>query len=162
MLIKGKLVSGAIAATMLVTAAAPADARYYGRYRHYDRGVDAGDVLGAVVLLGGIAAIASAASSANRGRSYDGGYAAERRAVDACISEAERGYSRYDRNRVRNITNVEREGGYYQVQGVLEIEVSEDTRDDGYIEEGSRTEGFSCTARGDQVYDFQRGDGGRW
>lgn len=42
----------------------------WGRYRHRDR-VDAGDVVTGILILGGIAAIASAASSGNRDRRRD-------------------------------------------------------------------------------------------
>ena len=41
----------------------------YRRYRHRDR-VDAGDVLAGVLIIGGIAAIASAASNSSRNRGY--------------------------------------------------------------------------------------------
>ncbi|OCC22844.1 hypothetical protein MB02_15475 [Croceicoccus estronivorus] len=43
---------------------------YYGRYHRHRGGVDAGDVLAGVLVLGGIAAIASAASNANKNRDY--------------------------------------------------------------------------------------------
>ena len=61
----------ALAATAL-TAAAPADAQRWGRYRHYDRGNGTSNaLLGGIVGLGIGAAIAS---SANRNRYYDRGY----------------------------------------------------------------------------------------
>jgi hypothetical protein len=41
------------------------------RGRHRDRGIDAGDVLAGVLILGGIAAIASAASNSNKQRERD-------------------------------------------------------------------------------------------
>lgn len=41
---------------------------YYGRYHRHHDGLDAGDVLAGVLILGGIAAIASAASNADRAR----------------------------------------------------------------------------------------------
>ncbi|MDP1028096.1 hypothetical protein Q5H91_12810 [Sphingomonas sp. KR1UV-12] len=61
----------ALAATAL-TAAAPADAQRWGRYRHYDRGGNAaaGAVLGGIVGLG----IGAAIASNNRSRYYDRGY----------------------------------------------------------------------------------------
>ncbi|HLL59494.1 MAG TPA: hypothetical protein VK391_06345, partial [Allosphingosinicella sp.] len=63
-----KVVTGAAAAAVMsVSFAAPADAQY--RYRdRYDRGIDTGDVITGVVILGGIAAIASALD--RDGRSY--------------------------------------------------------------------------------------------
>lgn len=52
------------AAAMLMTTASPAMARHYHRHR----GVDAGDVIAGVLILGGIAAVASAAGQNNRDR----------------------------------------------------------------------------------------------
>lgn len=42
-----------------------------GRGWHRDRGIDGGDVLAGILIIGGIAAIASAASNANRNRAPD-------------------------------------------------------------------------------------------
>ena len=55
----------AAAATLAMTAT-PAMARGGWHGRHHDRGIDAGDVFAGVLILGGIAAIASAASKSNR------------------------------------------------------------------------------------------------
>ena len=52
------------AAAMLATSASPAMARHY----HRDRGIDAGDVIAGVLIIGGIAAVASAATKNNRDR----------------------------------------------------------------------------------------------
>lgn len=41
---------------------------YYGRYHRHRDGIDAGDVLAGVLILGGIAAIASAANNAEKNR----------------------------------------------------------------------------------------------
>lgn len=74
--------TAALAATaMLVAATAPANARGWGppRYRHHDS--DAGAVIGAIVGVGLIAAIASAASAKNRqadSSRYDGPPVADR------------------------------------------------------------------------------------
>ena len=57
----------ATSGAMLVTAL-PADARSYRR--HHD-GISAGDVIAGALIIGGIAAVASAASSRNR---YDDRY----------------------------------------------------------------------------------------
>ena len=56
-----KLVTGAAAAALVTTgfAAAPAQAQSY-RYYDRDRGIDVGDVVAGVAIIGGIAAIASA------------------------------------------------------------------------------------------------------
>lgn len=42
----------------------------YGRYHRHRGGIDGGDVLAGVLVLGGIAAIAAAASNANKDRDY--------------------------------------------------------------------------------------------
>jgi hypothetical protein len=59
----------AIAAAFSLTAS-PALARgwggYGGHHRHHNRGIDGGDVLAGVLILGGIAAIASAASKSSQ------------------------------------------------------------------------------------------------
>ena len=51
-------------AAALSLTATPAMARHW----HRDRGIDAGDVLAGVLIIGGIAAVASAASKSNRTR----------------------------------------------------------------------------------------------
>jgi hypothetical protein len=140
--ISRKLTCGVAAILVLLSTAAPADAR--GRHRDRDD-IDAGDVVGAAVVLGGIALIASAFKKDG----YGGSYGAERKAIKACVREAERGGSDDDMTRVRDITDVERRDGYYLVRGVLE------TRDD-------EQDGFSCTARGSRIYDFQRSSGYHW
>jgi hypothetical protein len=132
-LIRNRLaVASALAATITMTAspalaadlplprhahaAAPADEIAQNRHwRHRDQGIDGGDILAGVLILGGIAAIASAASNADRqSRSYPDDYrsgprpypedsryrapAADRgyqgggmdRAVDMCVNEVER------------------------------------------------------------------------
>ena len=53
------------AAAMLMTTASPAMARHW---HHRNRGVDAGDVIAGVLIIGGIAAVASAATRNNRDR----------------------------------------------------------------------------------------------
>ena len=78
----------------LLLTALPAEARgYYGDYgRHRDR-IDAGDVIAGALIIGGIAAIASAASgnrgwrSNDRGYGYNDGYAS-RDAVEQCVRAA--------------------------------------------------------------------------
>ncbi|HSG33252.1 MAG TPA: hypothetical protein VLA37_01870 [Sphingomonadaceae bacterium] len=55
----------ALAAALSLTAT-PAMAR--DRWHHRDRGIDAGDVIAGVLIIGGIAAIASAASNSDRDR----------------------------------------------------------------------------------------------
>lgn len=156
MTITKKLACGAVAAMMLVSATSPAEARH--RYRGSDH-VDAGDIIGAAVVLGGIALIASSLKGNN---GYGGDYGAERQAVQACVREAERGGSRYDASRVRDVTNVERRDGYYVVSGLLETQGDYD--DDDYRDEDydRASDSFTCTAHGGRIYDFQLSSGYRW
>ncbi len=103
--------------------------------RHRDRGIDAGDVIAGAVILGGIAAIASAASKKDRyrdgyryrdrdryrggydNRNYDRGYNANvhynnrgfkkgRRAVERCVRAAERQAIRFGGFRYADVTQI--------------------------------------------------------
>lgn len=108
--------------------------RYY-RYRHRHRNrVDAGDVIAGVLILGGIAAIASAASRNDRDRRYrereyrrdrnydyrerrdssryDGARGIDR-AVEMCVSRIERNV------RVNSVDSVDRTGEGWRVTGRL-------------------------------------------
>jgi hypothetical protein len=98
------------------------------RYRHRDNGIDAGDVIAGVLILGGIAAIASAASqSRDQPEPYpspDAGYgepggtyrsAGMDRAVDMCVAEIERG-----RDRVAGVDSASRSGEGWFVSGEVE------------------------------------------
>lgn len=60
---RAALVAASLAAVALTTT--PATARHW---RHHDRGIDGGDVLAGLLIIGGIAAVASAASKSNRDR----------------------------------------------------------------------------------------------
>lgn len=101
--------------------------RYRGRY-HRD-GIDAGDVIGGLLVIGAIAAVASAASqpreprgypapyptrpSGYRGDSrYDGAQGLDR-AADMCVREIERDA------RVNGVDSVERSGDGWLVSGSL-------------------------------------------
>lgn len=142
--------SSAALGTMLAMAlAAPsAEAHGWGDRRHHDR-VDAGDVLTGVLIVGGVLAIASAASSANRDRrrddrrDRDGNYPPPRAeayqsgppvswdqggvgaAVDRCMNEISGGRSRDE------VEAVARAGEGWRVQGRTE-----------------QGRGFSCTIDG--------------
>jgi hypothetical protein len=113
-----KLITGAAAAALVsVGVAAPAEARHRDRYR--DRGIDAGDIITGIAILGGIAAVTSAIGRDGSrygygyGNRYRGGYTA---AVNSCGYEAER----IGRGQVR-ITDVDRTGNdRYRVRGVIE------------------------------------------
>ena len=144
-----KLTCGMLAAFMVVAAAAPAEARHW---RHWDRDkdVDAGDVIGAAVLIGGIAALAGAFKEDR----YGGRYGAERKAIRACVREAEGSGSSVAR--VREIEDVEQRDGYFFVRGTFETGSYYRDSDEPEVE------GFSCTARGKTIYDFQRSSGHHW
>jgi len=99
------------------------------RRRHYRRGgVDAGDVIAGVLILGGIAAVASAASgSRDRSEPYpqrdnpseyeaDEGYRSGMdRAVDMCVEEVEQG-----RERVASVDSAARGGDGWFVSGEVD------------------------------------------
>ena len=133
------------AAAMTLAAAAPAEAQY--RYRDRDRGIDAGDVITGVAILGGIAAIASAMDRDGsrygygyRSR-YQGGY---NYAVQSCGAEAQR----YGRGRVQ-ITDVDRTGNNsFRVRGV--IGGGYDAYDRGYDRRYDRDFGRYDSDRGDR------------
>jgi hypothetical protein len=149
-----KFITGAAAAALLtVSAATPAEAR--DRYGRHD-GVDAGDIITGVAILGGIAAIASAiGNNGNRsgygyGNNYRDGYSA---AVNACGYEAQRA----GRGQV-NVTDVDRRGNdSYRVRGV--IDGGNYAYGRGYNRGYERT-AFTCTARSSgRITDFRVNEG---
>jgi hypothetical protein len=160
-----KLVTGTAAAALaIVSTATPAQAS------HRDRGgIDTGDVIAGVAIIGGIAAI-SAALSRDRydydgyGRGYNyrdryrGGYS---QAVNSCAYQAER-YGR-GHGQVRIVDVDRRSGDRFRVRGVVESGYGYDGYGRGYDRYdrgGSRT--FTCTARGNgRISDF-RFSGNRW
>ena len=170
-----KMLTGAAAAAVVtVSAAAPAQAQYYGRnYHRYDRGIDAGDIITGVAVLGGIAAIASALGrdgGYGYGNRYRGGYSA---AVNACGYEAER----YGRGGRVSVTDVDRRGSYsYRVRGVIDSGGGYGYDRGGYgygydrggygYNRGYDNYGrssFTCTARSDgRVTNFRTNDGYRY
>lgn len=153
-----KIFTGAAAAALTVTAfAAPAQAQY----RHYDRdrGIDAGDIITGVAILGGIAAIAGALD--RDGSRYGYGYRDRyrndySRAVQACGYEAER----IGRGQVR-ITDVDRTGrNRYRVRGV--VEAGYDRYDRGYNRYDRHDRRYDrYDRRYDRGYGYDRRYGGR-
>ena len=142
------LTGAAVAALATVSVATPAQAQY--RYdRHYDRdnGIDAGDIIAGVAIIGGIAAIASAIGDNDDDRydrrygTYGSGYGyGEGQAVNACRYEA----ARYGRGEVR-ITDVDRRGSRsYRVRGVID---NYGGYNRGYDRYGYDRIGFECDAR---------------
>ena len=127
-----KLVTGAAAAALVTTgfAAAPAEAQ---RYRHYDRdrGIDAGDVIGTIAVIGGIAAIASAIGRDGDRYGYGNRYRYRdnyRDAVNQCGYEAER----YGRGGRVSVTDIDRRGSGYRVRGVVDSYGGYDRYNRGY------------------------------
>jgi hypothetical protein len=129
-----KIIAAVTTAALLVTAAAPADAR--GRHRHHHRyhdRVDGGDVVAGAILAVGIASIASSIKRHKRYR--------QDAAVEACAQEAEyRGGGR-----LTEVIHVARRNGYYNVDGALDS----DRDGDGYDET------FSCTVRNGRIYSLR-------
>jgi hypothetical protein len=84
-------------------ADAPGYGRYGCRYRCRHRGVDAGDVVAGVLILGGIAAIASAVNNDKRKRRPD---------VVIIERDDERDYDRRERNNERDYDPKDKQGDY--------------------------------------------------
>jgi hypothetical protein len=142
---KGAKAALLLAGAATLAAAVPAQARHY--HRGHD-GIDAGDIIAGALIIGGIAAIASAASDNDRysgyGRSwrdrrYGGGYGdynrgydrdygyyqngyGSRTAVDQCVRAAQRSANRYGWARVTDVTSIDRVRGGYEVRGRLVVE----------------------------------------
>ena len=131
------LVGTVAAGAMAMASAAPAQAQWRDRDR--DRGgIDVGDVIAGALIIGGIAAVASAAGGRNRGyndgyvyegRGYDGyGYdraGSSRQAVEQCVYAAERNASRYSYRgsgaQVTDIRNINRKRDGYTVKGRIAV-----------------------------------------
>lgn len=154
------------ATAAMVAAASPADARPH--HRGHD-GIDAGDVIAGALVIGGIAAIASAASNdrydrgygyddryRSRSRGYDNGYDNggygysnngynSRMAVDQCVRAASRDASRYGRARVTDVTSINRTRGGYEVRGRLVVEDRGywGGRDSGWNRYGNRYDSYN-------------------
>ncbi|QLC23278.1 hypothetical protein HFP51_14415 [Parasphingopyxis sp. CP4] len=159
----GKTLMGATAATALAVAA-PAQARD-------NDGIDAGDVIAGVLVLGGIAAVAAAIDGNDDNRyerhhtrhgdyNYRGDYRRgdyrqgqrlrPRQAVNRCRRAARQEASRYGRAQVTEITEVDRRSDGYRVRGRLLVEEGR------YGRRGYRTADydrgrFSCRVRYGQI-----------
>lgn len=133
-----KALVGTIAAgAMAVSSATPAAAR---DHRDND-GISAGDVIAGALIIGGIAAVASAASKGNRDydyrydragygdrydNDYDRGYGwrgSPRGAVEQCVRSAERQASRYSYGRadVTDIRQVRDTRNGWEVRGRIAV-----------------------------------------
>jgi len=155
------------ATVALVTVSSAASAQYRDR----NRGIDAGDVIAGVAVIGGIAAIASALNS-NRGR-YGNNYGRYYRdnyvsAVNACARYADR-YG----GSVRIVDIDQRSANRYRVRGVIENGFGGGYGYSGYDPYGgyNRYNGggyygnrsFACTATEyGQITDFDLNGRNRW
>ncbi|MCP5397243.1 MAG: hypothetical protein H6918_11025 [Sphingomonadaceae bacterium] len=164
----GTVAAGAMALTPLTPAMA--------RDRH-DNGISAGDVIAGALIIGGIAAVASAASKDRDGRyydrrgyddryydrrGYDRGYGYgdnPRQAVEQCVRAAERTGTRYSNGRLRvtDIRDVDRRRGGFRVKGnVVLNERNRGWRGDyGYGRSGRDYDmgRFTCDIRHGRVVD---------
>ena len=134
------LVGTIVAGAMVMSSATPA----FAQSRHHDRdGISAGDVIAGALIIGGIAAIASAASKSDRGYYRDDDYrydragygdrynyrANPRQAVEQCVRAAERyAGQRYDRADVTDIRQIRDTRYGYEVKGRIAV----DTRRGGW------------------------------
>ena len=170
------LAGAAAAAAMTVTAASPALAQSFGRDRYDRGGIDAGDIVTGVAVLGGIAAIMSAFGRDGNRYGYDNRYQYRndyQNAVNACGYQAER----YGRGGQVSVLDVDRRGSNsYRVRGVIDAGYGNygnygnygaygrndrygsygryDRRYGNYGRYDQRVE-FACTARGNgRVTDF--------
>lgn len=132
------LVGTAAAAAVAVSGAAPAIARD----RHGD-GINAGDIIAGALIIGGIAAIASAAGNDRDSRyePYDRGYDRDgygdswrygnryydrgnpRDAVERCVRAAERSAGRYSYGNadVTDIRDIRRTGQGFEIRGRIAV-----------------------------------------
>lgn len=155
------LLGAGAAAVAALGLAAPAEAQYRDRYYDRDRGIDAGDIMTGVAVLGGIAAITSALS--RDGGRYGYGYRDRYRthynyAVQSCAQEAQR----MSRGRAQ-ILDVDRIGNdRYRVRGVVQAGYGGgyggydryDRYGSGYGNYGR--DDFTCVARGNgRITDFR-------
>lgn len=132
-----------VAGAMVASAATPAAARDY-RYDRDRGGISAGEVIAGAVILGGIAAVASASSRNNGydynygragydprwGGNYDRGYNSRygnpRQAIELCVRTAERDAGRYSYGRadVTDIRDVDYNSRGYTVKGRIAVNSS--------------------------------------
>ncbi|GGB99736.1 hypothetical protein GCM10011494_17760 [Novosphingobium endophyticum] len=164
----GTLAAGAMAAS----TATPAIARDHGN------GIDAGDVIAGALVIGGIAAVAAAASRDNDrydyrygrdyrarydyGRSGDGRGVGSRDAVERCVRAAEQTASRYSygaRAKVTDVRDIDRKRYGYRVKGRIAVNaMGRDWRSgDGYYGRGWGRDyrGWNSSLRGYDAGSFE-------
>jgi hypothetical protein len=126
------LVGTVAAGAMAMTSASPAMARD----RDHD-GIGAGEIIAGALIIGGIAAVASAAGNRDRyrydddryrgnngyGNDYDR-YGNSRQAVEQCVRAAEQNANRYSYGggaRVTDIRDIDRKRDGYEVEGRIAV-----------------------------------------
>jgi len=151
------LVGTLAAGAMAVASASPAAARDRDR-----GGIDGGDILAGALIIGGIAAVAAAASDSNddrygRNDRYDNrrnsGQVSQREAVNMCASAAEQTAARYNygsRAEVYDIRDVDREKRGFEVKGRIAVQERGRNYRSNQWDEGK----FTCDVRGGRVVDI--------
>jgi hypothetical protein len=163
-----KMAASAVALVAVAAGSAPAFADGHGRWRHYrhhDRGLDAGALIGGLAVVGAAAVVIGAANQDDRRRyddnrdalpppqdrwqGEDGGYPenggfdpaavrSEDQAVDNCAAAAENQGREYAGSaRVIDIVAVDRDSRGWVVDGTVELR-------DGYRDVATREERFRC------------------
>ncbi len=156
-LTKSLLGAGAAAAA-LVGFTAPLQARDYRGDDH----IDAGDVIAGALIIGGLAAILTSGNNDRSRGYYDnyhdgnrgnrGGYDYDyqryggRQAVDQCVRYVERQGSRYGRVDVTQITDIDRKGYGYKIEG--KVTVQNQYRDDDRYDRYNRYDRYDRYGRG--------------
>src|SRR5690606_10115176 len=132
-LAKGTIATVA-AGAMAMTSASPAMGQ--SRYDDRDRdGIGVGEIIAGALIIGGIAAVASAAGrdryDYRGGNRYDDRYdrnyrsaGSSRQAVEQCVRAAERNASRYSYGggaRVTDVRKIDRKRDGYKVEGRIAV-----------------------------------------
>lgn len=120
------LVATAAAGAMAMASATPAMAQRGDRHRDHDRGgISTGEVIAGALVIGGIAAIASASNRGGRDRdNYYDRYGSPRSAVEQCVNAAESRANRYsygNRAKVTDIRSVKDTRYGYTVKGRIAV-----------------------------------------
>jgi len=132
-----KSISKALVGTVAIGAMALSSATpAFAQERHRDRGIDAGDVIAGALIIGGIAALASAIDDDHRDRDYryddrndrrDRRYSGRGHAqqvVEQCVNAAERRAERISGSRadVFEIRDVDRQRGGFEIRGRIAVQ----------------------------------------
>lgn len=168
-----KALVGTIAVgAMAMTSVSPAMAR-----DGHGNDIGTGEIIAGALIIGGIAAVAAAASDKDRGRyGYDDNYGRKinsRRAVKKCVRAAERDASRYGRGSadVTDIRRVDRKRSGYTIKGRIAVNKrgnvwrtgdrtygrgwDSDYRGSNYRNRGYDSGKFTCDIRHGQVVDVR-------